>query len=205
MSLINFIDIDTAYTQTEDIYKLIQNDGNKIIKDLEKLCLDLKEKWTAQDAPIHINNLVAIHTNLKKYFIASTTMIVEVSNRVVDIQEAVSRISKSTVPGINLIDQFEGTKDTEEEDSSVSYKLESLQEDYRLLDEICSSFMAFKNTYALEFDEFFENWKDDPKKKKIEETYDGFIKNLDDYQKILEDTRQALGIATANTEQILEG
>ena len=204
MSVINFADFDTAYEQTENIYKLIQNDGNTIVKNLETIAVGLKEKWKSKDAPIHINNIIAIQNNIKKYFETSVKMVVEVSNRVVDIQTAVHSINGSGKVGDLLKEEFEGSKDGEEELGKASYVLESLKDEYTLLDETCSILATFKNEYALEFDDFFVNWKDDPKKKKIEENFTEFISQLDTYQETLENTRQALGMVVANTEQILE-
>jgi len=204
MSVIKFKDFDKAYEQTEKIYKLIQNEGNTIVKNIDKICLTLKDKWKSQDAPIHINNLIAIQNNLKKYFIVSTNMIVEVSNRVIDIQEAIHSINGVGTVGDLLKDDFEGTKDGEEEIEKKSYIVESLIEEYNLLDETCTIFNTFKNQYSLFFEEFFDNWKDDPKKLKIEEKFNEFIALLDSYQKVLEETRQALGMVATNAEQILE-
>ena len=106
MSTIKFKNYDSAYTQTAKIYRSIQTDGAEMVRDLKKLCDSLKEKWVADDAPMHINNLVNIQNSLREYFVDSVAMIVEVSDRVVDIQTAVHEISDYNNVGVNLKNQF---------------------------------------------------------------------------------------------------
>jgi len=202
--MIEFTDYNLAYTQTEEIYKLIQENGEDIIKRLETLCASLKNKWKASDALVHINKLVEIHTSLSKYLENSTSMLVEVNDRVVDILEAVNRISGGVVVGERFADKFDFTKQEDTEDDK-GYKMENLSDEFNSLDTICQDYLKFKNDYAEKFGEFFDNWKDDPKKKRIEEIFNEFIGKMDEYQPVLEESRQALGQVVSNTEGLLEG
>ena len=201
---LTFKNYGLAYDQTESVYKLIQEEGSKILYNLEVLCDGLKTKWHGDDAPAYINNLLGIQQLLKKYFEGSTSMVVDVSDRIVRIHNAISEISgRITVPP-NLVDKFDANQVKEEVEKERSYKLESLKDEYRLLCEIIDDYTVFKTNYASKFDEFFENWKEDPRKEKIETTFDDYIKHMDEYGGTLERVRVELEKATANAEQILE-
>ncbi len=204
MSTIKFKNYDEAYSQTEKVYKSIQKDGTDIVLNLKKICDGLKEKWHGEDAPIHINALANIQSNLKKYFTSSVSMIVEVSDRVVAIQKTAEAISNYNNVGANLKDEFDGTDDSEEALSKRSYKLESLKDEYDLLDNTIVDFVKFKNAYAVDFENFFDNWEDDPRKERIEGIFDDFISKLDEYLQTMDSVRQELGKAVVNAEQILE-
>jgi len=201
---LTFKNYKLAYDQTDDVYKLIQNEGARIIYNLGVLCDGLKAKWIGDDAPEHVNSLLNIQHLLKTYFESSTTMIVEVSNRVVDIHSAIHDISGTIIVPPNLVDKFDSDQVKDEVEKNRGYTLESLKDEYRLLIQIMDDFTKFKTEYASKFDEFFKNWKDDPRKEKIEEKFDDFIKHMDDYQQTMERTRVKLEKVVANTEQILE-
>jgi len=201
--MIEFNDYILAYNQTEDIYKLIKNNGYQLIEDLERIIADLKDKWTGSDAPQHINNLIEVRKKMKLYFNDSIFMVKEVSDRVVDIQEAVQQITGAITPGERLEAKFAESVNYDEKENSKSYKAESLKDDYALLSQICENFISFKIAYVQGFEEFFNNWKNDPKKEKTEETFNNFIENLDSYQETLNQIRKALGKVATNIENIL--
>ena len=204
MSTIKFNNYDEAYNQTDKVYQSIQNDGTDIVLNLKKICDSLKEKWHGEDAPIHINALANIQANLKKYFTSSVSMICEVSDRVIAIQKTASEISHYNNVGAKLKDEFDGTDDSEEALSKRSYKLESLKDEYDLLDSTITDFIKFKNAYAVDFEDFFDNWQDDPRKERIEGIFEDFIGKLDEYLQTMESVRIELGKAVINAEQVLE-
>ena len=202
--MIEFDDYEKAYTQSEDIYKLIHSDAQEIVTKIEDLCGSLKDKWVASDAVPHINKLTEIHKSLAQYLENATSMIVEVSDYVIKVESAVNRISGGVVVGENLQDKFDSNKQEEVEDTK-GYKLENLSDEYNLLDDICQSFLTFKNDYAEKFDDFFRNWKEDPRKKRIEDIFNEFTGKMDEYQPVLEESRLALGRVINNTDNIMEG
>ena len=204
MSKVEFKDYDDAYDKTNNIYNLIQNTGMDILINLKKLCDSLKEKWHGEDAPTYINTLIAVSNSLEDFFRSSVSMVVEMSDRVISVQKTVFAISHHNIVGQKLKDDFAGKESIEEAISKKSYKLESLKDEYDLLDNIISDYMKLKNSYVLNIEGFFDNWVDDPKKKDAEASVESLLNRLDKYLGDMEVTRQALGKVVVNTEQVLE-
>ncbi len=204
MSKVEFKDYDEAYNCSNAIYKLIQNKGTSILMNLKKLCDSLKEKWHGEDAPGHINSLVTIQTYLKDFFKASVSIAVEMSDRAISVQKTVFAISHHNIVGEKLKDEFDIDNKVEEVVSEKSYKLNSLKDEYDLLDNIVSDYIKLKNEYVLNIESFFDNWVDDPRKKEAEASVAELLEKLDKYLVDMENVRQALGKIVSNTEQVLE-
>ena len=204
MSTIYIKNYNTAYDKTKWVYNLMKQEGSNIIIDLGKSIDGLSKKWHGEDAPLHINDLINVQKSLNLYFNNAIDMSVEVCERIIDIQDTVNNISGSVTVGDNLINDFDEYREKEEKLSNRSYKLESLEDEFNLLDGVCSSFMSLKANYSLGFDEILENWDTDPKKERIDGIFEDFIKHMDDYQKKLFEVRDALKIVVDNTNQVLE-
>ena len=199
MSTIEFDDYNVAYDQTESIYRDIEDKGQEIIKNLEQLCATIKDKWQGSDAVPHINKLNQIHESLSTYLKNSAEMVIEVSDYVIDVQDTVNQISGGVTVGEKLKDKLEAEKQEDVSDTEA-YHLENLTDEYNFLDKICQDYLNFKNGYAEKFDTFFKNWKEDPRKQRIENIFDEFISKMDEYQPILEESRTALGQVVSNTD-----
>ncbi len=202
--MIRFTDYDLAYTQTKDVYDMIKNEGTNVILDLEKIIEGLTEKWHGEDAPKHINELVKVQNGLHNCLNNAMDMAIEASDRTVAVQEVVNKVSGSVVVQDRLKNDFEENKKHEESREERQYKLQSLKEEYELLNNVCTNYTLLKTKYAELFNEFFDNWKGDPQKERVEKLFDEFSTTMEGYKKGLEDTRIALATAVQNTEQLLE-
>ena len=159
--MVDFNDLDLGYEQVVGIHSYITNEGESLATRINGNIDKLTNDWVAEDATLHINNIIDVYNKLVKFIKASVAVLADATEKIIQVQETrESNGATSSMVGGKVSREVDLTGDKAEITKSVKYTTEVsiLRADFEELNNLTEEFKIFSERVEKEGDDLMQNW-----------------------------------------------
>lgn len=159
--MVDFNDLDLGYEQVVGIHSYITNEGESLATRINSNIDKLTNDWVAEDATLHINNIIDVYNKLVKFIKASVAVLADATEKIIQVQETrESNGATSSMVGGKVNREVDLTGDKAEITKSVKYTTDVsiLRADYEELNNLTEEFKVFSERVEKEGDDLMQNW-----------------------------------------------
>jgi len=200
---INVNNLDLGYQQCEDLHRVVSTKGESLLNDLSRNINNLKIHWIGSDASAHINNLIKVYESLIALLTDAKAVSADAASKIIAIQEVRNSNGGGGMVGSMLPNTAPNAPTIGYAESTTEYYVDpAANSDYKMLQNICSEYISFRDQFRSVKDELMHNWTAGANREQAEANFNEFESNSDAYNKYLTDARDNLGIAVSNISQL---
>ena len=206
--MLDFNDLDLGYEQVVQIHSYICGEGESLATRINGNIDKLTNDWVAEDATIHINNLIDVYNKLVKFIKGSVAVLAEATEKIVEVQETrESNGAKSSMVGGKVSKEVDLAGDKAEITTSVKYTTDVavLRADYDELNNLTEEFKAFADKVEKDGDELMQKWLAGNKRSETFEELESFKTISKESHAKMTEACEKLELAVSNIENISEG
>lgn len=206
--MVDFNDLDLGYEQVVAIHNYITNTGSEIATRLNGNIDKLANDWVAEDATLHINNLIDVHNKLVKFIKSSVEALSIATEKIVEVQETrESNGARSAMVGGKVSRDLDIAGDKAEISTSVKYTSDvaALRGDYDELGQLIEEFRLFADKVNQSNEELMSNWIAGNRREETKQELESFKVIAAEAKEKMNNAYDKLGTATTNIENISEG
>ena len=159
--MVDFNDLDLGYEQVVGIHSYITNEGESLATRINGNIDKLTNDWVAEDATLHINNIIDVYNKLVKFIKACVAVLADATEKIIQVQETrESNGATSSMVGGKVSREVDLTGDKAEITKSVKYTTEVsiLRADFEELNNLTEEFKIFSERVEKEGDDLMQNW-----------------------------------------------
>ena len=159
--MVDFNDLDLGYEQVVGIHSYITNEGESLATRINGNIDKLTNDWVAEDATLHINNIIDVYNKLVKFIKASVAVLADATEKIIQVQETrESNGATGSMDGGKVSREVDLTGDKAEITKSVKYTTEVsiLRADFEELNNLTEEFKIFSERVEKEGDDLMQNW-----------------------------------------------
>ena len=205
--MVDFNDLDLGYEQVVAIHNYITNTGTDIATRLNANIDKLTNDWVAEDATLHINNLIDVYNKLVKFIKSSVSALSDATEKIVQVQETrESNGARSAMVGGKVSQDVDLAGDKAEISTSVKYTSDAaaLRSDYDELGHLTEEFKAFSDKVNQDGEELMSNWRAGNRREETKQELESFKTIAIEGHEKMTNAYDKLGTATTNIENISE-
>lgn len=200
---INVNNLDLGYEQCEGLNRLANNKGQELMSDLSNNIANLRVHWVGNDAMMHINNLIELHSYLGRMISAALEVTSNAADAMIAIQE-IRRANGATMGNVGTkLPSSTSFNSIANVTATTQYYVEpAAVTDLNELKNIQSNFNEFMSMFKSQRDELFSNWKAGANKGNAEARFQEFVDLSNKYNSYLDNAIDNLEKATKNISYV---
>ena len=205
--MLDFTDLDLGYDQVVAIHNYIKSEGESLATRINGNIDKLTNDWVAEDATIHINNLIDVYNKLVKFIKGSVSVLSEATEKIVEVQETrESNGARSSMVGGRVSSEVDLAGDKADIVTSAKYTTDVavLRADYDELKSLTEEFKGFADKVAQDGDELMNNWRAGNKRQETFEELESFKTISKESHAKMTEAHENLETAVTNIENISE-
>lgn len=193
-------DVGLLYEDAKELFgKVVKEQADNIINDLNGAITILKDSWKGADAGVQINNVVGVYNGMVNVRNALAHLAVDASLVAVNYRD-IQRLNSANLDPYQPL-EMDSEKPSMEEYSDTKNTIDintNAANGRSKLDACNDTYDDFRTAVDRYYNAIMDNWQEGPGRNNADAAFAEFMNNATKYKEILEDVSRSITTALAN-------